>query len=170
MAGEWITKANWEALNKRWVEMQERIAALEREKAELGERLADARVALGKEIAHSKRLHEDDERYETCHAARQDRDRLEGERDEALRSLGKAVKADAEHLELQQENDLLEKDVGYRVAERDKLQQEVERLLGLIGKASDQLGVATAETPAPIGYAQGYLRQAPAADRDPEQP
>ena len=31
MAGEWITKTNWEALNKRWVEMQERIATLERE-------------------------------------------------------------------------------------------------------------------------------------------
>jgi type II secretory pathway component PulJ len=31
MAGEWITKANWEALNKRWLEMQDRIAALERD-------------------------------------------------------------------------------------------------------------------------------------------
>lgn len=39
-----------------------------------------------------------------------------------------AVKQDRDRLEW--ENDLLEKDVGYRVAERDKLQQENERLRG----------------------------------------
>lgn len=45
------------------------------------------------------------------------------------------------------------------------LKQENKRLLGLIKKASDQLGEATAETPAPIAYAQGYLLEALAADK-----
>lgn len=53
------------------------------------------------------------------------RERLETARDaaEGLHAAGDA---------LQQENDLLEKDVGYRVAERDKLEQETEHLAGLL--------------------------------------
>jgi len=49
---------------------------------------------------------------------------------------------------------------------QDEMEQENKRLLGLIKKASDQLGVASAETPASIAYAQGYLIDALAAAKE----
>lgn len=59
MAGEWITKANWEALNKRWVQMESTIAALERELKEALGQLRIEILAKVEIVQENERLRED---------------------------------------------------------------------------------------------------------------
>lgn len=86
MAGEWITKANWEALNNRWLEMQESIAALKRELKEKGDvlRYAEAMEQDRDRLqAELDSIEVGDRLMDTMetdkHEAEMDRERLEGE-------------------------------------------------------------------------------------------